>query len=369
MIRTFVILVLAAASANAETLAADSARGQRLFETEHCIQCHRVNGKGGQIAPDLGRLIDRDYTPAALASTMWNHAPTMWKTMREQNVQKVSLDEQAAADLFAYFYSSRFFEKPGDAGRGKRLFTEKSCSRCHGMTEAKVAAARPVSQWQALGDPIALTEAMWNHAGSMREELAKQGVTPPRLSAQELSDLLVYLRNLPFTKDIPAVFETASEDKGKALFVAKKCQECHQSGDTPVIWHVQGETLTDVAASMWDHGLSMPAATIRFERGEMSDLISYMWAAQFFRNDGNADRGKKVFAAKHCAGCHDDAASGAPPLKRGSRTVSGVTMVSALWQHGPVMLDRMREKKLEWPRFTSREMSDVIAYLNQRDPR
>ena len=33
------------------------------------------------------------------------------------------LNEQAAADLFAYFYSARFFEMPGDAARGKRAFS------------------------------------------------------------------------------------------------------------------------------------------------------------------------------------------------------------------------------------------------------
>ena len=35
------------------------------------------------------------------------------------------LDEQAAPDLMAFFYAARFFEKPGDAGRGKRAFRER----------------------------------------------------------------------------------------------------------------------------------------------------------------------------------------------------------------------------------------------------
>ena len=54
---------------------------------------------------------------------MWNHAPMMWTAIRENSVRPPDLDEQAAADLFAYFYSVRFFENPGDAGRGKQLFT------------------------------------------------------------------------------------------------------------------------------------------------------------------------------------------------------------------------------------------------------
>jgi len=39
-------------------------------------------------------------------------------------------------------------------------------------------------------------------------------------------------------------------------------------------------------------------------------------------------------------------------------------MVSVVWQHGPRTLDLMNQKKLPWPRFTARQMSDLIAYLN-----
>jgi mono/diheme cytochrome c family protein len=168
-----------------------------LFETLSCVQCHSINGKGGTVAPDLGRRVDRNFTPATLAATMWNHAPTMWAAMRERNILSGDLNDQAAADLFAYFYSARFFEKPGDAGRGKRLFESKHCSECHGLTQAKLPAARPVSQWESIGQPIALAGAMWNHGATMREEFAKRNMKWPELTSQDLTDLLVYLRNLP----------------------------------------------------------------------------------------------------------------------------------------------------------------------------
>jgi hypothetical protein len=34
-----------------------------------------------------------------------------------------------------------------------------------------------------------------------------------------------------------------------------------------------------------------------------------------------------------------------------------------LWEHGPRMLERMREKNIAWPRFNTQEMRDLIAYL------
>src|SRR5580698_8121942 len=159
MTRALVCLSFAFMSAQGATVAADSARGAELFETLSCIQCHSVNGKGGKIAPDLGRHLDRDFTPAALAATMWNHAPSMWASMRTRGIRVGDLNDQAAADLFAYFYSARFFEKPGDAGLGKRLFASKHCTQCHGVTDAKIPEAKPISQWASVGDPMALVSA------------------------------------------------------------------------------------------------------------------------------------------------------------------------------------------------------------------
>ena len=71
----------------AADFSADSARGRQLFETLSCVQCHSVNGKGGSIGPDLGRIVDRGFTPASLAATMWNHAPAMWAAMRQQGIR------------------------------------------------------------------------------------------------------------------------------------------------------------------------------------------------------------------------------------------------------------------------------------------
>jgi mono/diheme cytochrome c family protein len=97
---------------------------------------------------------------------------------------------------------------------------------------------------------------------------------------------------------------------------------------------------------------------------EMRQLVSYIWAKQYFRGDGNADRGKRVFTDKNCATCHNDPSSGAPKLAKGKDAYSDITMVAALWGHGPRMLEMMRQKKLEWPRFTATQMADLIAYLN-----
>ncbi len=368
MIRFLLLIILPATAIFAQPLPADSVRGERLFETQHCIECHSVNGKGAHTAPDLGRGLDRDFTPAILASTMWNHAPTMWTAMRARNLKVTDVDDQAAADLFAYFYAARFFEKPGDAGRGKRLFSDRSCSQCHGITEAVHPAAKPVSQWESLGDSITLTEAMWNHSLMMGNAQLRKGIRLPELSGQDVTDMLVYLRNLNATKSIAATFRTTDGASGKHLFETKGCAECHRAGGSPITWRLSGRTLTDIAARAWDHGLRFPAATVQMEPGEMREIMSYVWARQFFQSSGDAARGKRVFSVKTCAACHDAGVNGAPPLEPGARDASEITMVAALWRHGPTMLALMSERKMTWPRFNAREMSDLIAYLNTRKP-
>ena len=120
---TLVLSLFAAGSLHAASVAADSARGPELFTTLSCIQCHSIDGKGGTVGPDLGARIDRGFTPTTLAATMWNHAPAMWGAMRDRNIPAADFNEQGAADLFAYFYSARFFEKPGDAGTVGNAFS------------------------------------------------------------------------------------------------------------------------------------------------------------------------------------------------------------------------------------------------------
>ena len=102
---------------------------------------------------------------------------------------------------------------------------------------------------------------------------------------------------------------------------------------------LKNQTLTEIAVDMWNHQPSMKNPPPTFTPEEMQQIISYIWAKQYFRGTGSATRGKTVFAAKNCATCHNDAASGAPKLGKGKDAYSDITMVAALWDHGPQMLD------------------------------
>ncbi len=346
-----------------DVVTGEAKRGEQLFQTQQCIHCHSLNGQGGTNAPDLARRIDRNYNPAVMASVMWNHAPQMWAGIKAANLAQPQFSPEQAGDLFAYFVSARYFDRPGDAARGKQLFASKHCADCHGIADSRASGAPPVAKWESLADPVVLAQQMWNHGAKMAAALAERKIARPVLTPQELTDILVYLRNLPETRQLASNFSFPLSGSGAEIFQSKGCAECH-IGKLALESRLHNATMTGIAAAMWDHQAAMKQPPPQFSQEEMRQVIGYIWARQYFSGYGNAAHGKKVFEDKHCAMCHNDPASGAPKLAKGGNAYSAVFMVSALWRHGPRMLEMLNQKKLEWPRFSAQQMSDLIAFLN-----
>ena len=64
MLRVIAVGALVGWSALAASIIpGDARRGEQLFNSQQCVQCHSLKGKGGTLAPDLARRVDRDYTP------------------------------------------------------------------------------------------------------------------------------------------------------------------------------------------------------------------------------------------------------------------------------------------------------------------
>ena len=371
---TAVLTALLASPVGAKLIPGDAKRGAEVFRNQHCVLCHAIRGEGGSSAPDLGKVIGRRYTPSLMAATMWNHAPAMWEAMDKQGIKKPELTEPQAADLFAYFHSVRFFERPGDAGRGKQVFVSKRCAQCHGIRSAIPGGGPPVDQWGSLLAPIALARQMWNHAAQMQTTMAARKIQWPRLTAEEFTDLLVYLQNLPETRGRTGEFAMPARDDGESLFKEKGCAHCHQ-GKLAIETRPVTGTVTDFVVAMWNHAEKMWAysrktgqAPPQLDEGEMSQIVAYLWYIRLFAEPGNAEQGRRVFERKQCAACHEDPASGAPnlPSALGSRTdpLRPFSMVSILWRHGPAMLASMKAKNIAWPRFMRAEMADLTEHLN-----
>ena len=342
----------------------DSSRGAKLFETEQCIRCHAVNGRGGKVGLDLGRMVNRDYRPAHLATAMWNHAPVMWAAMEGAGIATPKLTAEGAADLFAFFYSARFFDSAGEAGRGKTAFEARKCGECHGIRDSRAEGAPAVTNWESLGDPIQLVQQMWNHSFRMRQAFARRGIEWQALTTAQLSDILAYLRALPETSHLASRFSNTSGEGGNLIFESKGCSGCHKGG-LALEDRLQNMTLTDIAVDMWNHAPRMMEQPPVLNQDEMRQLLSFLWMRQFVYPGGSVAQGKQVFVSRRCADCHAGGTHGAPQLPGQARKYSEVTIIAALWRHGPQMLNRMKQAGIGWPRFGKpQEVADLIAYLN-----
>ncbi len=365
------------ATFGAETVQPGSAsRGLRILEERQCLTCHSISGEGVGTAADLGRRsVTSEHSPAGLAALMWNHGPTMWEQMRQRSIEVAPLAISDADDLFAYFWSLRYFDPRGEALRGKRLFASKQCATCHSLTsEVAATEAPPVSDWAGLSDPELWAQQLWNHSGAMERAMAARGMKWPEFTEQEMVDLLTYLQNLPGTRDDVRRFDLAPPSVATAMFSAKACGTCH-SFDAPSAdkGSLRGSrkaygTITGFSAAMWNHapmshteGSPPGHRDETFTVDEMGDVISYVYFSGGFEETGNPAKGRSVFVKKGCQSCHG--ASGIPVGSGGS--FSAAAMASAVWSHGPEMYARMQAKGIEWPTLSDRNVADLIAFFNE----
>jgi mono/diheme cytochrome c family protein len=111
-----------------------------------------------------------------------------------------------------------------------------------------------------------------------------------------------------------------------------------------------------------------------FEGTEMMDLLEYIklnakgGKETAFITPGSPREGKKVFAAKGCVNCHairgEDGKEATDLGKRAKTFYRSLTQIaSSMWNKGPTVLARMGQTQLGIPKFTSKEIADLIAYL------
>jgi cytochrome c2 len=371
-----------ASSAQINVIPGSSTRGAELFQTKNCVACHSYGTIGGKTAPNLAQSNENVRTPIQLASVLWNHAPRMWQAQRTRLIKPL-LDSAETADLFAYFYSLFYSKAPGDAVRGAHVFEEKGCAGCHQTTPSSKNSGLsrhlgpPISTWTKVDDPMTWAERMWNHSAKVDREMAGTGSQWPQFSAQEMMDLLTYLRALPESRSQAAVFQPGDPELGHVTF-ERRCESCHTFGKDvrgdkiDLLQRPRPEGLTAYVAMMWNHAPLMHArAGSDFPilgPGDMNNLVAYLFSKRYFDETGNVERGARLFESKSCAGCHVQRRkqTGAPDLTLGTERYSPITISAAVWRHGPSMFETVQRERLSWPELQPGEMLDLISYLNSK---
>lgn len=357
----------------------DPVAGARIFGSKGCAGCHSIDGVGAKAGPDLGRS-RRSRSFYDLAAAMWNHLPGMAERMRQAKIQRPSLSPGEAADLIGFLYTLDYFDPPGDAQSGKRLFTEKKCIVCHQAGGIGGVVGPNLDALKQYGSAIFVAAAMWNHGPNMAEAMRERSITRPTFSASELVDLIAYIKSAAPEPSPWALYVLpGSPESGRQLFQTKRCVECHsvagQGGKVgpDLADKAVKRSMTEFAQAMWNKAPAMTAAMkIRripvphLEASDMSDIVAYLYSVQYFARPGDPKKGRELAAQKGCFACHSvDGATdkGGPNLARVKGLDSPAAVVAAMWNHAFLTERKLEGQKVLWPQLRADEMAHLAAFL------
>jgi len=169
-------------------------RGEKLFAEKRCVECHSVS-----MRTEAGSINLRPRVKGSLmtiAGSMWNHGPKMWADMDRRGMSGVNLAPEEMSDIIGYLYFLQFIDPPGVATRGRTVFQEKRCTRCHASPEGGATLAEDLAKTEKLKTQLEVVTEMWNHASTMERKMLEESVEWPVFRGGEMADLIAYLLSL-----------------------------------------------------------------------------------------------------------------------------------------------------------------------------
>jgi mono/diheme cytochrome c family protein len=336
------------------------------------------------VAADLAKNT-RAHSFYDVAAALWNHLPRMTERMKQLGITRPELTAQEAGDLIGFLYTLNYFDPPGNAAAGRKLFTEKRCAVCHQVGGAGGTVGPKLDSLKQFASPMYLASTMWNHGTAMAEAMKAQGIERPTMTAQELRDLSAYLA--PATggsADGPLFVLPGRPEMGRSLFVDKSCVQCHTVGGTggtvgpDLVGLSARRSPVAFAAAIWNKEPAMLKAMAaqnvkvpQLKPEEMADLVAYLYSVGYFAGGGSIPRGWVVatnMGCLHCHGVYGERGKPASDLTRAKGLDSSAAVVAALWNHA-VVTPTVAGKKVPWPQIPPTEMANLVALLQSLQPR
>lgn len=290
--------------------------GRRLFETEGCRGCHKLNGVGGSIGPDLTEEGASHRSPEWLEQHFLNPSqvsagsamPNFQFTRQQARALTYYMLSLTSADMGSYYSSVRLIPSPA---YGRELFVQKDCIVCHaiGGVGSKTG--------PDLLDVTKRHSLEWLDEQLVNPQLVYPGSTMPEYDLDSNSrKALVSFMATATPKDAEAIMaphknvitpEDAAIEAGKQSFARFGCAGCHgtelqgglanpnaQGGQVPSLLHLSDDyTKDEVLAVIRDgrqpplenaHGptppLYMPSWKSVLSNEDIHEIVEFLWSKQ-----------------------------------------------------------------------------------------
>ena len=387
-----------------------AAAGKLLFGQARCVTCHALDGKGGAIGPDLGRVGDK-------VRGAWLH---VWLSdargwFSRTKMPHFNFTPREVAELRAYLSTELtngdypdaegIVDSSTDAvNRGKRLVTTLGCAGCHAIPGITDTAREIGPSLEAIGSKVPYqfdfgqsgierSTANWLFVKLLRPRVFAKGLVMPDygLSADNALAVTAALMGQS-SRDIPESYKreprTAAMRTLSGPFAAiadkYRCFVCHSidgaGGSMAPDLTIEGS----IARRAWLEGymaapdVIRPFLTERMPKlnltpEEIRVIADYLYVAARhdsipspleWRRSGNASVGKKLYADTYrCQSCHTIGKDGGyygPPLDNvGAR-------LEPAWVYARLLNAVRYQPDSREPRLVRSEQDalDIMQYLS-----
>ena len=375
LIFAFILIAILSPNSYAQLLPERPLEGRMVFEEKGCVNCHSIDGSGGQIGPDLGAY-SFSGTGFDLVSRMWNHSPKMLSKMGQMNIKRAEFTPEDFQNLQTFLYFLRYLGKSGSVAKGREIFTQKKCILCHVIGKEDASKVR-LDKIKVYASPLFLAQSMWNHAIQMHRRLKSLHVTPPTFTGNEFADLSIYIRAVSTLGEREEHYMyPGSPKEGEELFKSKQCYFCHveKKIGPDLRTYNMNKSVTEIAGMMWNHAEKMEEMTEKFKipwptfKGdEMANLISYLYFMNPPKISGSKEEGRRLFQEKGCIKCHyPDNPYKAPPIAEKKPFHSENAFFAALWNHAPRMEEILYSRGEGLPQLSASGVKSLYLYLNPK---
>jgi mono/diheme cytochrome c family protein len=290
--------------------------GRRLFETHGCRGCHKLEGVGGSIGPDLTeegairrypQWLERHFLAPNTVSPN-SPMPNFHFTKEQARALTFYMLSLTNEDMGTYYSSVRLIPS---AGYGRQLFEEKNCIACHS-----------IGGLGAKGGPDLLGETQRHSSGWLDEQLINPqmvypGSTMPEydLESNARKALIAFLgsatpedaRSILAGRGKALTAEEAAIEAGKQSFARFGCIGCHglqlqggvpnpnaQGGEVPSLLHASDDYTKDEVMEIIRNGkqppvestakpappLYMPSWKTVLTNEDITRIADYLWSLQ-----------------------------------------------------------------------------------------